>query len=174
MIFQALVMSKLTFGAGSWQQMNIHTLRSWHTQVIKLYERLATRVHRGPGVFNLDIIAACRLPHPLLVLARERCSLFDRLMQTDMTEILAILQHQDAATGWFALVYSDVQQLSCFVPAHPIATSIGLCDIQQLGYYSCQHPQSLTRLCKSAVKVYTLYLDIWAQFRALIAFALWT
>eukprot|EP00438_Fugacium_kawagutii_P005045 Skav203636 [mRNA] locus=scaffold1120:146269:148289:- [translate_table: standard] len=56
--------------------------------------------------------------------------------------------------------------MSQLVPHHPVSMSVGLCDIQQIGQYSFQNPQCLTRLCKAAEKTYSLYLDMWAQFRA--------
>lgn len=63
-LFKSLALSRLTYGSGSWQHMNIHTLRHWRAQVINVYAKLASHVRRGAGTYNLDIIAACRFPRP--------------------------------------------------------------------------------------------------------------
>lgn len=87
-------------------------------------------------------------------------------MQSEMTELLAILQHQDQQSGWLNQVYQDVRHLTQLVLDSVLARNAGLGDVQQLAQYSCEHPHALTKLCKQSIKVYSLYLDSWSQLRA--------
>ena len=164
-LFRALVVSKLQYGAGAWQAMNIHTARSWHQQFCALLTRIAPTKHRGPHVSNLDILADCNFSHPMFVITSQRLSLFDRLMQSELLELMALLQNQDPAAGWFALVLQDVRKLADQVPQHPLSQPGVVDNIEAIAQYSCQHPKALTKLGKKVQKLYVKSLELWRQFR---------
>eukprot|EP00438_Fugacium_kawagutii_P029390 Skav213042 [mRNA] locus=scaffold844:715291:720234:- [translate_table: standard] len=165
-LFRSLTLSKVLYGAGAWQRMHIQTLQSWNTQLIKLYHQMIPHFHRGADVYNLDIVARCQLPHPLLLLAQQRFSLFDRIMQTELTELLAVLQHQQANTGWFAQICMDLTQISSFLATSEPLDWVDMADISQVAVYSFQRPQALTKLGRQVTKLYLGYLRIWRDFRA--------
>lgn len=54
---------------------------------------------RGEGTYTMDILAHSGLQHPHMLLTCQRLSLFDRLMQTELTELMALLQAQDPRAG---------------------------------------------------------------------------
>eukprot|EP00438_Fugacium_kawagutii_P014816 Skav234790 [mRNA] locus=scaffold69:110411:114246:+ [translate_table: standard] len=164
-LFKSLVLSKLLYGAGAWQAPHIHTLKSWHTQVFGLYRSLVPHVPRQEGVYDLDVIAACQLPHPLLLLTLQRFSLFDRVMQTEAMELLAVLQHQHPDHSWFSLVRDGLLRLVVLVPHMQLITWADMCDDQQIAQYCFERPKALRALGKQACKVYERYLSIWQQFR---------
>eukprot|EP00438_Fugacium_kawagutii_P034295 Skav220568 [mRNA] locus=scaffold2140:124648:130443:+ [translate_table: standard] len=166
LLFKSLVLSKLLYGAGAWQAPHIHTLKSWHTKVIGLYRNLVPHVPKQEGVYDLDVIAACKLPHPLMLLSLQRFSLFDRLMQTETTELLAVLQHQPRDQGWFSLIRADLIHLAILVPHMQLTTWADMCDDQQIAQFCFERPKALRSLGKQACKVYEGYLTIWHQFRA--------
>ena len=101
LIFRSLVISRLIYGAGAWQPMNVLTLRSFCTQLVQLYHFLVPHLKPAVGVTRLDFVASSAQPHPLLLLASSRLSLFDRLAQADQSELFAVLQSQDQTQGWF-------------------------------------------------------------------------
>ena len=166
MLFKSLVLSKLTFGSSAWQHMHIQTAQKWSRQLIKLYSSASPHVKHGPGVMNIDIIADCRLPHPLLLLAQQRFSLYDRLVQSEMLELYSLLQAQQEDKSWFQLVLRDVQRLAEDCPAHDVFAEQIMQDPHQLAQYVHQHPRALTKLGKWAVKHYQRYLSLWKSFRA--------
>eukprot|EP00438_Fugacium_kawagutii_P014335 Skav219412 [mRNA] locus=scaffold377:97500:103085:+ [translate_table: standard] len=164
-LFKSLVLSKLLYGAGSWQAMHIHTLRSWHTKVIKLYRSLVPHLPRKDGIYNLDVIAACQMPHPLMLLMMQRFSLYDRIMQTEATELFAVLQQQDPASSWFSLIRADLLHVAVLTPHMQLTTWADLCDDQQIAQHCLENPKALRKLGKQAFKVYEGYLKLWQQFR---------
>ena len=164
-LFKSLVLSRLTFGAGSWQAMHIHTAKKWFCQMINNYCSVAPNVKRGPGVSNLDIIAHAHMPHPMLVLAQMRFSLFDRIMQRDLAELLAILQDQDDDSSWFQLIVQDLNQLEMQCSSHPVFDVNQQQEPQPLAQYTLEHPRALTKCGKWAVRTYLHYLVLWRDFR---------
>ena len=164
-LWKALVLSKLTYGAGAWQQMHIATARTWHTQVLNQYNSLTHKVTRGPGVMNLDILATCQMVPPMLLLAKLRFILFDRIMSVDLPELLSILQAQDQHTGWLAMIRQDLYRLGQCCPTHPAFALTQHEDLQCLAHYCNTHPKALTKVGRWAQKLYCLYLQLWQQFR---------
>ena len=164
-LFKSLVLSRITFGAGSWQAMRIQTARKWFCQMINNYCSVAPTMKRGPGVNNLDIIADARMPHPMLILAQMRFSLFDRIMQRDLAELLAILQAQDSESSWFQLIVQDLNQLEMQCPSHPVFDVNQQQEPQPLAQYTLEHPRALTKCGKWAVRSYLQYLALWRDFR---------
>ena len=92
LLFQSLIMSRLQFNIGAWQSLHMSTARTWQTQLINLYSQLDRSFTRSAGVSNLDIVAGTRQLYPMLVLSTNRLRLNDRIMQTEMTPLFAILQ----------------------------------------------------------------------------------
>ena len=164
-LFQSLVLSKLLYGAGSWQLLHIHTARSWHSQVMKLYAQIVARVQPGPQHYHLDTIASCDLPHPMMLLTSQRFSLFDRIMESDMGELYALLQHQQPETSWFQQILQDVHRLSSICPSHKIFEVASQNDITQLAQHCVQHHKALTKLAKWAQKHYLAAVKMWKTFR---------
>ena len=156
----SLVMSKLLYGAGAWQAMHIQTLRSWTTQLMAMYSRLAPTVKKGPGTYNLDILADCEFPHPLMTLAYARFRLFDRIMQTELTELFAVLQAQHEEHGWFQLILQDIDRLSHQCPAHPIFETSSGFEISHLARLCSQQPKALTRFCQWTQRHYLAQLQL--------------
>ena len=165
MLFKSLVLSKVTFGASAWQHMHIHTAQKWSRQLINLYSSASPSIKHGPGVMNIDIIADCRLPPPMLLLAQQRFSLFDRLIQSEMLELYAVLQAQQVETSWFQLILHDLHRLAEQYPAHPVLADDVLCDIHALAQHVHHNPRALTKVGKWAVKHFQKYLSLWKSFR---------
>ena len=165
MLFKSLVLSKVTFGASAWQHMHIHTAQKWSRQLINLYSSASPSIKHGPGVMNIDIIADCRLPPPMLLLAQQRFSLFDRLIQSEMLELYAVLQAQQVETSWFQLILQDLHRLAEQYPAHPVLADDVLCDIHALAQHVHHNPRALTKVGKWAVKHFQKYLSLWKSFR---------
>ena len=165
MLFKALVLSKLHYGAGAWQHMNIHTARSWHQQLCAIFAKLAPTQRKGPHTTNLDLIADCQMSHPSMIIAAQRMSLFDRLLQTDMLELWAILQNQDQRTGWFALVQQDIRLFLELQPNHPLSQLVEEDRIDLVAKYSFANPKALTKLCRKSQQLYHKTLELWKQFR---------
>ena len=166
MLHQSLVMSKLLYGAGSWQEPHLKTQQSWTTQLVQVYSHIAPNVKRGPGIYSIDILADCKVSHPMLTLACARFHLYDRVMQTELTELLALLQAQDPAHSWFSLIFQDLQRLSEQCPGHPVFNIAHQGTEEEMAQYCAHHPKALTRLGKWAQKLYIATLNIWKQFRA--------
>ena len=164
-MFQSLVLSKLVYGAGAWQMLHIHTARSWHSQVMKLYARIVARVQPGPNHYHLDTMAQCDLPHPMMLLTCQKFSLFDRLLETDMGELYALLQHQSPDTGWFQQLLQDIQRLSSVCPGHPVFETAANHDIAELAHHCVQQRKVLSKLAKWAQKHYLASLKVWKIFR---------
>ena len=74
----------------------------------------------GPGVTTLGILSDTQMNPPMMVLTFQRLSLFDQLILTDKSELLALLQHQDPHQNWFQLVQSDINNLGPYCPDHRI------------------------------------------------------
>eukprot|EP00438_Fugacium_kawagutii_P030957 Skav228891 [mRNA] locus=scaffold194:214370:219709:+ [translate_table: standard] len=165
LMFRSLVLSKILYGAGAWQQMNIHSARSFHSQLIGIIKTLAPAVKPGPGIYNLDFLAAAKFVSPEMLLACQRFSLFDRLCQTDMSELFALLQHQHQHHGWLALVSQDIHRTSKFVSQtcwQNIQTAQDMATVAQMCYVT---PGILARLGKQMCRLQLLYLEIWNQVR---------
>lgn len=165
-LFRSLVLSKLTYGAGGWSEMHLHTLRSWHTGMMRLLSAVAPTARRGPGTRTLDVLADCNTIPPLMHLMQHRLSLFDRLMLTDtFDELFALLQQQPADSGWFAQVKSDLRRLVCLHPHADIAKVVDQGDYA-LASHSSSHPKVLTKFFKQACSIYALYLGLWQDLRS--------
>ena len=146
MIFQSLIMSRLQYNIGAWQQLHMHTARSWQTQLVTLYSQMHPQLARGPGVHNLDIVAGARQVHPMLVIGTNRIRLFDRLMQTEMTPLFAVLQAQSPGEGWLHLVAQDILRVIQYVPLPEVADIAATDDHAKLAQYSFHHPRALSKL----------------------------
>ena len=165
-LFRSLVLSKLTFSAGAWQFMHSHTTLMWISQLTQLYARFAGAIKRGPGVHTLDIIASSHLPHPLLLLVHMRLALYDRVMQTEMTQLMALLQNQDPQVGWLAMICDDLIRLQPLCP-HTQLNQLALqSNHAELATFSFTHPKVLSKYAKQAAKMHGKYLDIWAAVRS--------
>ena len=165
MIFQSLIMSRLQYNIGAWQQLHMHTARSWQTQLVTLYSQLHPQLARGPGVHNLDIVAGARQVHPMLVIGTNRIRLFDRLMQTEMTPLFALLQAQSPGEGWLRLVAQDILRVIQYVPLPEVAEIAATDDHAKLAQYSFHHPRALSKLANRCNMRYLQYLEIWTAFR---------
>lgn len=163
--FNSLILSKLTYGAGSWQQLHAHTSQSWRSRLVKMYGKVNPLHQRGPRVTTLDTIAAAQMAHPLLVLATKRLSLFDRVVQTELTELFALLQAQDANNGWLAQVCQDLLHIQPLCQPSPAFEFAAASDFFGLANYSYVHPRALTKLGKYAVARYVQHLRIWEDLR---------
>ena len=166
LLHQALVMSKLLYGAGAWQTPHIQSLKIWHRQLMQQYSSIAPTLQRGPGVYHLDILADCRMPHPLMTLAHQRFNLFDRLVNTELVELFALLQHQPDESSWFQLILQDLRRLQEICPDHAIFAISQQYDAEQLARHSAHNRKALTRLSKWGQDIYRAHLNIWKQFRA--------
>ena len=164
-LFQSLVISKLTYGAGAWQQMHIHTARSWHSQVMKMYAGIVARVQPGPNHFHLDTLAICELPHPMMLITSQRFSLFDRVVDSDMGELFALLQAQETDNSWLQLILQDLDRLSWTCPAHPLFDLAATYDVTQVAQYCLTKPRALSKLAKWACKHHQASQKMWNTFR---------
>eukprot|EP00438_Fugacium_kawagutii_P017753 Skav224498 [mRNA] locus=scaffold1478:110944:117147:- [translate_table: standard] len=164
-LFKALVLTRIMYGAGAWQQMHIHTLRHFNSQMWVMYSRIVNFVHRGPGSHRLDVIAACNMVPPLMLLIVQRFSLFDRLMQTEMTEVLSVLQAQDPNSGWLAQIHRDIIQVGMLVSDDDLVALAKHQDDSRLAQLSYERPKLLTNFVKRATKVFLAYAKIWLGFR---------
>lgn len=61
--------------------MHVHTMQTWRTQLITLYRIMVPHLKKGEGTHDLDVISACKLPPPMMLLALQRFSLFDRIVE---------------------------------------------------------------------------------------------
>ena len=161
-LFQSLVVSKLVYGAGSWQMTQILTARAWHRQVMQLYAKIVARVSPGPNHYHLDTLAICELPHPMLLLAIQRFGLFERVMNTDMSELFALLQQQDPQSSWFTCVLNDLQRLSDVLPDHEAFAHTQPADLAK---FCLNSRRVLSKLAKWAVRHYVNTLQLWKAFR---------
>ena len=164
-LFQSLVISKLTYGAGAWQPLHIHTARSWHSQVMKMYVQIVARIQPGPNHFHLDTLAQCALPHPMLLLTNQRFSLFDRLVDSDMGELFALLQAQSHDQGWLTLIVHDLLRLSRTCPPHPVFEMAANDDITAIAQHCLSHPKALSKIAKWAHKHHLASHQMWQIFR---------
>ena len=148
-LHKSLVMSKLLYGSGAWQTAHIQSLQSWNTQLMQMYSTLAPNVKRGPHTYHLDVLADCGEPPPMMTLAQQRLNLFDRVVQTELIELLAVLQSQHDSNSWFAMILNDMQQLQDFCPAHPVFEISSQNSIELLARHSAHHPKALANGAKS-------------------------
>lgn len=160
-LYKAFLYSKIAFGAGAWQQMHVHTMHTWHTQMLHVVTRVITKMHRGPGVSNLDLIAASQLPRPMFVLSQQRLALFSRVMQTEMTELFAMLQAQKPDSSWLQMVCNDITRMHHLVPDEHLQTLAQVDQIELLARHVAQCPKALINYAKKASKIYCKYLRIW-------------
>lgn len=163
--FRTLIQSKILYGAGAWQAMNLHTVAYFITQMMSHIRMLVPEVTPGPGVMRLDVLANAGIEHPLMMLSQKRLSLFDRLCRTEMTELFAILQNQTDKGAWFSQVQFDLSQLQLLVPDGPVADLLPASDTFELAHFTSCHANAFTRFGKIAHKRYCLYLNIWKRFR---------
>lgn len=166
MLFRTLIQSKVLFGAGAWQMLNLHTLDSYISQMMQLIQRITPWHKPGPGVSHLDMLANSEVESPLLMLAVRRLSLFDRVCHSEMTELFAVLQNQPSHNGWFSQIMSDLDHIQLLIPEGPIAEIIPHGDIFLLAQHASQHPKSFANFGKLALKRYIGYLKIWKVVRA--------
>ena len=164
-LFQSLLMSRVTFSIGAWQRMHMQTARSWQTQLVNLYSQIHDQVHRGPHVHNLDIVAGTYQHHPMMVLAHARLHLFDRLMQTEMVPLFALLQSQCHQDGWLNMICQDIQYLGQYVANDDLQTLADTHDHAHLAQLSFQQPKLLTKFANRCKQRYQQYLAIWRAFR---------
>ena len=165
MLFQALIMSKLVFSSGAWQQMHIHTQRTWHSQVMRLYAAIAPSVVRAEGVSTLDLLADVKLASPRLVLACQRVRLFSRIMQGEMIDLFAVLQAQDVETSWLTLVCRDLVQMSRLLPLPELDEALVQEDAKTIANFCFTHPSFLQKVTKKVVQSFQQYLQLWKDFR---------
>ena len=167
LLFQSLIMSRLQFNIGAWQSLHMSTARTWQTQLINLYSQLSKSLTRGPGVHNLDIVAGSKQLHPMLILSTNRLRLYDRIMQTDMSPLFALLQAQSQKSeeSWLDLVSHDLIRAHQYVDTSDIH-DLALANQQaQLAQYSFQHPRGFSKIANRCNARYLQYLDIWVAFR---------
>ena len=165
MIFQSLVMSRLQYNIGAWQSLHMHTARSWQTQIVTLHSQLHPSLARGPGVHSLDVVAGARQVHPMLIIATNRLRLFDRVTQSQMSPLLAILQAQDPEEGRLAMFTQDVLRVLQYV-ARPEVERLALdANHPQLAQYSFHNPRAFSKLANQCNTRYLKYLDIWVAVR---------
>ena len=164
-LFQSLVMSRMTFSIGAWQKMHMHTARSWQTQLVNLYSQIHDGVHRGPHMHNLDIVAGSYQPHPMMVLAQARLQLYDRLMQTEMVPLFALLQSQCPQDGWLSMICQDIQHLAQYVAHDELETLAADKNHAQLAQLSFRQPKLLAKFANRGKQRYQQYLAVWRVFR---------
>ena len=165
LLFQSLLMSKLTYGCGAWQYMHIQTQRSWHSQLMKLYASIAPVMKRAEGVSTLDILADIGVAPPILVLMCHRFRLFGRLLQVELHEILAVLQAQQPETSWLQLLCQDVTRIASLVTRPDLHRPGDSPDIQSLASLAFQQPRYFAKLSKKVVEIYQGYLKLWKDYR---------
>ena len=166
-LFQSLLMSRMTFSVGAWQRMHMHTARSWQTQLVNLYSQIHPQFSHGPHVHNLDIVAGTWQMHPMMILASARLQLYDRVMQTEMAPLFALLQAQSrqSSDSWLDLICQDIASLSQFVAAPTIEQlAIGR-QHADLAQQSFQHPRLLSKFANRCKARYQQYGEIWLAFR---------
>ena len=86
-------------------------------------------------------------------------------MQTELTELWAILQAQADEQSWFSMILHDLGHLSEQCPAHPVLEEAAQFDIEPIARMSFQQPRLLTKLGKWAEKHYMASLALWRRFR---------
>ena len=165
LIFRSLVISRLMYGSGAWHSFNVLTLRSFCTQLIQLYRFLTPHLVPQAGVTRLDLVAHSAQPHPLLLLASQRMSLFDRLAQVDMSELFAVLQNQPSDSSWYHSVLTDISFLLRTVPDDHIASLLQDSAPFSLAQHSFQVPMVFTKFCKKVCKTFQAYCQLWKTFR---------
>eukprot|EP00438_Fugacium_kawagutii_P015216 Skav228710 [mRNA] locus=scaffold3960:153821:158698:- [translate_table: standard] len=165
LLFRSLVLSKLQYGIGAFQQLHVHSARSWNSQLMNLVRTMTPHIQPGPGIYHLDILAATELCPPLMLLSHQRLLLFDRICQTEMCELFAVLQHQDPTTGWLGQVCHDIVCLQAYASDPSILQWAGALDFCSLAHQCHAHPKTLTHLGKRGLKACRLYLKLWQQFR---------
>ena len=165
MLFQSLLMSKLLYGSGAWQPMHIQTQRSWHSKLMHLYASIAPSVICAEGVSTLDILADVSLACPQLVLAVQRLRLFSRVMRSEMTDLLAVLQAQAPGEGWLDSVCQDIVHMSRLLPIPEVVEAATNGCSRTLAQYAFAHPRFFLALSKRAMQAYQCYLRIWRDFR---------
>lgn len=165
MLFNALVKSRLTFGSGAWQLMNVQSANLWHRRMMRLYLSLVPSLKPGPGVTHLDGLVKSGQVPPIFVLAVQRMALFDRVIHSDMPELWAMLQAQNSHAGWFALVRYDMCQIRQYMPHHALLSRLDQSSFQELAQYGYQHPMAYSRMAKQLLKLHKMYHPIWTDFR---------
>ena len=164
-LFQALIMSRLTFGAGAWQLMHVATAMQWQSKIMRLYARLVPHLRLEAHVMHLDLLTASAQTFPALVLAKQRAALFDRIVQTDMHELWALLQSQSPHNGWLALLAFDMQRLVEYAPATEVPLSPTTDHAFHWATLSLQQPGYFLKLTKRVQKLSQQYQGLWHDFR---------
>ena len=165
LLFQTLVVSRLTFSCGAWQPMHMLTARSWQTQLVNLYSQIHADFKRGPHVHNLDIVAMAKQLHPMMLLATSRLQLYDRVLQTEMTPLFALLQDQSQQSGWLAMICQDILQMSQYVSMPSLQSLAQQLDHAELAHVCFRAPKRLSKLAHKAKLRYMRHLDLWNDFR---------
>ena len=165
LLFQSLVISRLMYGAGAWQAMNVLTLRSFCTQMVQLLHFLVPHLKPQEGVSRLDFVTNSHQPHPMLLLAKYRMSLFDRIAQADMGEMFATLQQQDPTRSWLHLVQQDLACMQHIVPNDTVAAALNPDEPHLLANLSFRHPMILSQYAKTVIKRFSMYSQLWIVFR---------
>eukprot|EP00435_Cladocopium_sp_Y103_P072481 s369_g40.t1 len=102
--FNTLVLTKLLYGADSWIANDTRTMTRFSAAVLRLYQRLL-RWKPTEHVQQNDILAACGLPDPVILLRRARLRYLVVLFQSGLPCIWHLLC-EDAP--WVALVEEDL------------------------------------------------------------------
>lgn len=100
------------------------------------------------------------------LLITQRFSLYDRIMQTEFTELLGVLQAQDQTSGWLQQIKLDVCRIATLVEDEHVYQAASTQNFAALAQHSSSQPKAFTRFAKQACKVYTAYTRIWKSFRS--------
>ena len=106
-LFEALILSKLLYGADTWIVTDDKTEKYFNAATIRLYRRLLP-VHHDQYLHDLEVLAIVRLPSPAELLRRARLRYVATLLHSGQRQEWGLLE-QDRQ--WMLLVEEDMTWL---------------------------------------------------------------
>eukprot|EP00435_Cladocopium_sp_Y103_P050288 s1539_g15.t1 len=102
--FNTLVLTKLLYGADSWVANDARTMQRLGAAVLRLYQRLL-RWKPNEHLKQIDILVACGLPDPVILLRHARLRYLVVLFQCGLSDVWHLLSED---TPWVNLVEDDM------------------------------------------------------------------
>ena len=106
-LFEALILSKLLYGADTWVVTDDKTEKYFHAATIRLYRRLLPVSH-DQHLHDLEVLSMVRLPSPLELIRRARLRYVATLLHSGPRQEWGLLE-QDKQ--WTLLVEDDMHWL---------------------------------------------------------------
>ena len=106
-LFEALILSKMLYGADTWIVTDEKTGKYFHAATIRLYRRLLPTSH-DQHLQDLEVLATVKLPSPVELLRRARLRYVATLLHSGQRTEWGLLEND---RQWISLVEEDMQWL---------------------------------------------------------------